>query len=361
MMQKPKNPGAVNSHQMKTRFIKRGEPILRIENLTQYREDGFTLEIPHLEFRSGKIYGLVGPNGSGKTTLLNLLNLLEKPAKGGVFFSGQHVTCSGGRALEIRRKMTMVMENSLLFQTTVFNNLTLGLRFRLFDREQWPHMVAEALQLVGLAGFENRKVHELSQGETQRVAIARALILSPELLLLDEPFTHVDKEHVRTIERAITTFNQKYGTTILFTTHDLLQAYRLSDEVISLVGGKVVEGSLENLFAGEIEESNGCQWVRIAPSIKVTVVTPLSGKVHVSIPPQDIVLSREELQSSARNTFRGTIQKIQLDAQTARITVDVADEVELTALIARASLDKLHLSIGSNLFLTFKCTAMMVF
>ncbi|MDP6730553.1 MAG: ATP-binding cassette domain-containing protein, partial [SAR324 cluster bacterium] len=339
---------------MKEYFIKEGEPILRIENLAQYREDGFTLEIPCLEFQSGRIYGLVGPNGAGKTTLLNLLNLLEKPAKGKIFFRGQRATCSGSGSLLIRRKMTMVMENPLLFQTTVFKNLTLGLRFRLFHRKRWSPMVAEALQVVGLTGFERRKAHELSRGEAQRVAIARALCLQPELLLLDEPFTNIDREHVQALERVITTINRKHGTTILFTTHDLLQAYRLSDEVISLVGGKVVEGALDNLFVGEIEESDGIQWVRISPSIRITVVTKLSGKVHVSIPPEDIILSRERFQSSARNTLRGQIQKIQLEAQTARITVDVAGEVDLTALITLASLDKLHLSIGSDLFLTFK-------
>ena len=138
-------------------------------------------------------------------------------------------------------------------------------------------------------------------------------------------------------------------------------SFRLSDEVISVVGGKVVEGALDNLFVGEIEESDGIQWVRISPSIRITVVTKLSGKVHVSIPPEDIILSCERFQSSARNTLRGQIQKIQLEAQTAKITVDIAREVDLTALITLASLDKLHLSIGSDLFLTFKSTTTMVF
>ena len=131
--------------------------------------------------------------------------------------------------------------------------------------------------------------------------------------------------------------------------------------MISLVGGKVVNGSIENLFVGEIEESETFQWVRISPSIKVKVVTELSGKVHISIFPEDIILSREPLQSSARNTFRGSIQKIQLEDHTVRVTLDVAGEIELTALITATSLEELRLAVDSNLFLTFKSTATMVF
>ncbi len=337
------------------------EPILRVENLTQYRDDGFVLDIPHLAFQSGKIHGLVGPNGAGKSTLLYLLNLLEGPASGVIYFREQAINRSSSDALDVRRKMTMVMENPLLFQTTVFRNLVAGLRFRSINRKQWTSRVSEVLDTVGLPGFEMRYAHELSRGETQRVAIARALILKPELLLLDEPFSHIDKEHVRTIERLITTVNEQYGTTILFTTHDILQAYRLSDTVTSIVGGTIVDGSLENLFAGQLEASDGLQWIRISPSIRITVVTDLTGKVHLSIPPRDIILSHEPFQSTARNTFRATIQKVQLEDHTVRVTLNIAGEIELTALITITSLNELHLMVGSHVFLTFKSTSVTVF
>lgn len=337
------------------------EPILRIENLTKCYESEFTLEIPYMEFQEGRIYSIVGPNGAGKTTFLSLLNLLEEPTKGEIFFEGQKIINSSRFHLNIRQKMHMIMENPLLFHTTVFKNIAFGLRIRSIDKKIWPQIVKEALEMVGLEGFEKKYAYSLSRGETQRIAIARALVLKPEVLFLDEPFTNIDRRNINVIEKLIKTINQKYGTTIIFTTHDLFQAYRLSDEVISLVDGKVVEGSLENLFSGRIEEADGLKWVRISPSVKVAVVTNKRGKVHISIPPQDIILSHSQFQSSALNSFKGMIKKIQLEDEIVRVSIEIEPGVELIALITKTSFDKMNLSVGSYIFLTFKTTSVMTF
>lgn len=335
--------------------------LLRVKNLTKhYQESGFTLYIPELEFEEGKIYGLVGPNGAGKTTLLNLLSLLDKPDGGKIFFREEKIEISSP-PLNIRRRMHMVMENPLLFQTTVFKNLILGLKIRSVKRKLWPEKVKEALQLVGLEGFEKRYAPTLSRGEAQRVVMARALVIRPEVLFLDEPFTNMDRKNVDLMEKLIKTFNHRYGATIIFTTHDLLQAYRLADEVITLLEGRLVEGSLENLFTGEVREENGLKFVKISPSLKVWVTGPRRGKVHLSIPPQDIILSHQPLNSSARNSFKGMVKKIQLEGEVVRVWVKVAEEVEFSVLITRISLKRLNLSVGSPVFLTFKVAVVRVF
>lgn len=344
--------------------------ILKIKDLTKCYPGGFTLQIPSLEFEEGLIYALVGPNGAGKTTLLNLINLLERPDKGEIFFHGCRVRPHIKRGalvgsdptddpINIRRKMTLVMENPLLFKTTVFKNIEYGLKVRSVNKKTRQKRVKEMLEAVELGGFEKRPALSLSRGETQRVAIARALVLKPEVLLLDEPFTNIDKRSLEVTEKLIKEINRKEHLTIIFTTHDFRQAYRLSGQVISLLEGKVVKGSLENLFRGEIEENlEGLKYVKLSPKVSVAVVTKKGGEVHISIPPEDIILSPTQLQSSARNSFLGRIKKIDIEDQTVRVSVDIG--VEIISLITKESFDELGLTISSSIFITFKSTSVMV-
>ncbi|MEK6576749.1 MAG: ATP-binding cassette domain-containing protein, partial [Nitrospirota bacterium] len=257
-----------------------GELLLRLENIVKRYNSGFSLEIPHLELQAGMIYSIVGPNGAGKTTLLAILDLLDEPDEGELFFKEENVGTSN--SLEIRRKMGMVMQDPYLFHTSVYRNITAGLRYRSVDRRIWKPMAKEILQMVGLEGFEKRYAPELSRGESQRVAIARILVFKPEVLFLDEPFTNIDKKNVTLLEELIKTINRKYQTTIVFTTHDLVQADRLAGDVISLVEGRVIKGSLENLFWGDVVDLEGLQSIKISPNIAVSVITECRGRVHVS-------------------------------------------------------------------------------
>lgn len=336
-------------------------PILSIRDLSFSRGDGFQLQVEHLDFLPGRVYGLVGPNGAGKSSLLQVLGLLEAPDSGQVLLQGRPVVPGGLDELTARQQMTVVMENPLLFRGTVQRNLTSGLRFHGVPRSEWAQRTREALDIVGLPEFAHRKANQISRGEMQRIAIARALILHPEVLFLDEPFAHVDRAYVRILEALIGSINKQSGTTIMFTTHDLLQAYRLADEVISLVDGKLVNGSLENLFSGEIVTEGEAQWVTVSPTIRISVATSLSGSVHLAIPPQDIILSRRPFESSARNTFQGEIRQIQLDENAVRVAVDVTDGIRFTALVTKTSLGSMALSVGLSVFLTFKSTAVTVF
>ena len=224
------------------------QPILRVENLKKYYGDRMALEIPHLEFEAGRIYALVGPNGAGKTTLLRLLNLLEQPTDGSIYFDGKEVDSSSAGALDIRRQMTLAMQSPVLFHTSVYKNVAYGLSVRSYDRERKRKAVSAALEMVGLAGFQHRKARQLSAGEAQRVVLARALILEPRVLFLDEPTANVDRRNVQVFESLIRQVNAERGTTIIFTTHDLSQAYRLTHIVIYLVFVIFVGGSLYKIF-----------------------------------------------------------------------------------------------------------------
>ncbi len=179
--------------------------------------------------------------------------------------------------------------------------------------------------------------------------------------LQNEPFSNIDRRNINLIENLIRTIQKDDNTTVIFTTHDISQAYHLSDYVISLVDGKIIDGSLENLFKGTVEDDNGMQIVRISPDISITAVTEFRGDTYICIPPQDIILSHKPIESSARNSFNGIIRKIHIEEQTVKVFTSLDEKVEFISLITKRSYEKMKLSAGSNIFVTFKTTSVKVF
>jgi len=337
------------------------QPILRVENLKKYYGNRLALEIPHLEFEAGGIYALVGPNGAGKTTLLKLLNLLEQATEGLIYFDGKEVDTSASGTLDIRRQMTLAMQAPVLFHTSVYRNVAYGLSVRSYDRERKKKAVSDALEMVGLAGFEHRKARQLSAGESQRVALARALILEPRVLLLDEPTANVDRRNVQVLESLIKEVNAKRDTTIIFTTHDLSQAYRLTDKAISLLDGKVTGGSLENIFYGKIEGSEaGGGFATISPSLKIAFADYKSGGVGVYIDPRDIKISTHRLPSDHWNCLAGNITSVTAENSNIRLTVDVG--VELVSIISKDAFGEIAPDVFSqSVYAVFRASNVHVF
>jgi tungstate transport system ATP-binding protein len=200
--------------------------------------DKVILDIDSLCLAQGELTAIVGPNGAGKSTLLKILAFLDRPDRGTVHFQGKPIGPEEFSGL--RRKVTLVDQAPLLFSGTVMMNVAYGLKVRGVRKEKRAERVSEALARVDLAGFETRSAQGLSGGETQRVAIARALVFHPEVLLLDEPTAGVDAARVEMVEKLITELHTSNGTSILFSTHDLNQAHRLTNRVIHLAEGKVV-------------------------------------------------------------------------------------------------------------------------
>ncbi len=333
-------------------------PVLEVKNLKK-TVNGFVLDVPDLSFPKGKIYSVTGQNGSGKTTLISILNLLEEPDEGRLFFCGAAIPADETSRTEIRRRMVMVLEDPYMFNTTVLRNVAYGLKARGIYKKKAERPALDALERVGLGGFARRKARELSRGETQRVAIARAIVLEPDVLFLDEPFTNIDKRYVDLLERVVLDINRRFNTTIIFTTHDLFQAYRLSDEILSLIRGRPVKGSIDNLLTGHIVEEKNTRYLVVSPELRIAVVTDRDGEANALIPPEDIILSKEPFRSSARNVLRGVINRMEMDGETVRVCCDAG--VEFISLITRKSFEKMELSIGSRLYLTFKTTSVKIF
>jgi len=335
--------------------------IFKVRNLKKVYNNKIVLDVDNLNFQEGKIYAIVGPNGSGKTTLLNILNLLEKPDEGQIFFYDQEITHkSNSDTLEIRRKITLVNQDPFLFHSTVYDNIAYGLKIRSIPPKVQKSRIRSALNIVGLSGFKDRKANQLSGGEAQRVVIARALVIEPEILFLDEPTTSIDQKHIDVVERVIKKIKKEIKTTVIFTTHDLSQAYRLADEVISLLDGKIIKQVPENLLRGEIiEEEDNLKWFKTAGNIKFAIVSEKIGLAYISIDPRDIILSYEQFQSSARNSFLGKITKIIEQNHLVKLEIDIG--IPLVVIITRESFFKMNLNLGSKVYLTFKASAVKLY
>jgi putative ABC transport system ATP-binding protein len=211
-------------------------PILSIRGLCrevggQWLVDGISLDIA-----PGQILAIVGPSGAGKSSFLRLLNRLDEPTAGSVWLEGRDY-----RELpptELRRRVGMLMQSPHLFSGTVADNLSFGPRQR--GETLAPQVIEALLEGVGLEGFAQRNVGQLSGGEAQRVSLARTLANGPQVLLLDEPTSALDLESRREVETLMLDVIRRRGLTCLFVTHEADQALRLAHDVLVLEAGRRV-------------------------------------------------------------------------------------------------------------------------
>ena len=204
---------------------------------------GISLEADH-----GEILAIIGPTGSGKTTLIRILNLLDHPDGGKVFFDGVDATEDEKARFSARRRMAMVFQKPTIFNASVEKNVSYGLRVRGISGSAAEERARSALRDVGLSGYEKRRATSLSGGEAQRVALARALVIDPEILLLDEATANLDPRTAEKIEDLIQKAAET-GRTVVMATHDLDQARRLADRIGVLIGGELVGlGRPEEIF-----------------------------------------------------------------------------------------------------------------
>ncbi len=192
-------------------------------------------------FATGLIHAIIGPNGAGKTSLLRLLGLLEKPDQGRSFFQDQDTTSLWPQCLSLRRRLGFLHQSPLLFQGTVLDNLAVGLKFRGVPRSERRQRVTEILAAFGLTSLVRRPAAHISGGEAQKVALARIMVFDPEVLLLDEPTANLDPHNAFEFERLIADIHGQQGKTIILVTHDLGQAERLSQQILFLHQGRLLE------------------------------------------------------------------------------------------------------------------------
>jgi ABC-type Fe3+/spermidine/putrescine transport system ATPase subunit len=213
-------------------------PLLEICHLCKSYPDGWTLQDVSFVVAEGDLLCLLGPSGCGKTTLLRLIAGLEMPDDGRVLVNGEDVTAVPPH---LRGFGLMFQEYALFPHKDVFGNVAFGLRMQRLSREAVAGLVAEALALVGLEGFEHRDVNQLSGGERQRVALARSLAPQPRLLMLDEPLGALDRALRERLMGELPAILRRAGVTAITVTHDQEEAFALSDRVVLMRSGRVVQ------------------------------------------------------------------------------------------------------------------------
>ncbi|MDI6782209.1 MAG: ABC transporter ATP-binding protein [bacterium] len=230
-------------------------PILEANNIFVKKEGVTVIDIPHFSIEQGKHLSLIGPNGAGKSTLLlilaNLLKLHQGNAsgKGEIYFKGNRIDLNYNTAIAYRRNISMVFHEPLLFDTTVFNNVASGLKIRGIRLSEIQNIVAEYLERFGISHLSNRSAKKLSGGEAKRTSLARAFVTRPEILFLDEPFTFLDLPTREALIEDLEKNLKEIGTTTIMSTHDQMEAIRLSDYITVMNQGKIVQsGSPEEII-----------------------------------------------------------------------------------------------------------------
>lgn len=207
---------------------------IKINNLKKQYDDRVVLNIDNLNIRSGKITGLVGANGSGKTTFLKLVAGLDNEYDGEIVYNNNKIN------EDIQKKLTLVFQKPYMLKTTVYENIKYPLKIRKLPKEEMNEKVEKILDKLKIDNLKNKKANSLSGGEGQKVAMARALVFEPEIILLDEPTSNIDKESTELIEREILNYNKESDKTVIIITHDINQAKRICDDIIVLNDGRVV-------------------------------------------------------------------------------------------------------------------------
>ncbi len=176
--------------------------LLRVDNLSKSYDGKQVIRDLSFEVSEGERTAVIGPNGSGKTTLIKILNLLETPTAGEVYFNGKNIQ-NISEKWTIRRKMAVVFQRPAVLNTTVYGNVAIGLKVRGEKKASIDKKVKRVLEEFNLLGFEGKNAALLSGGERQLLAIARAVVLEPLLLLMDEPTSNLDPENTALMEEAM--------------------------------------------------------------------------------------------------------------------------------------------------------------
>lgn len=214
------------------------ENIIEILNIQKYFGRNCVLDNVSLTIKENEFVTLLGPSGCGKTTLLRIIAGLEYADDGMLKMAGNNLAGVPPH----KRQVNMVFQRYALFpHLNVYDNIAFGLRLKKWPDEKIRQKVKMILDLVRLPGFEHRWSNQLSGGESQRIALARALVNEPGVLLLDEPLAALDLRNRIAMQEELKRIHTEYGRTFLYVTHDQEEAMRMSDRIVVMRKGRILQ------------------------------------------------------------------------------------------------------------------------
>lgn len=219
---------------------------LELKGVCKYFGDFVAVDDVSFSIEKGELFSLLGPSGCGKTTTLRMIAGFYSPDSGDIFLNAQNITHRPVNS----RGTAMVFQNYALFpHMSVFDNIAFGLKMQKIAKADIEKRVKEVLNLIQLPGIEKKYPKELSGGMQQRVAIARAIVIHPQVLLLDEPLSNLDAKLREELRLELRELQQNIGITTVFVTHDISEAFAMSDRIAVMEKGKVMQiGSPMELY-----------------------------------------------------------------------------------------------------------------
>ncbi len=355
-------------------------PLLELEDLKVERGGALVLDVPRFALQPGEFVSLIGPNGSGKTTLLLSIICLLARSAGRVRWRGAEVVTASA-ALALRRRVAMIQQEPLLFDTTVYDNVASGLRLRGVNRAETRRTVQAYLERFGLLELADRAARKLSGGEARRVSLARALAVQPDMLLLDEPFANLDAPTRQGITADLERTIRGAGMAAILVTHDRTEALRLSDRMVVMKAGRIVQAAspsevmnnpanefiaecvgMDTILEGIVERSADRQLVVAVPGGRVDAIGdgPVGSRVFCCIRPENVILEANDPvpQTSARNVYPARVVGVASMGPFLKVQLDCGFPV--VSYVTPESFSALGLREGREVYASFKATSVYV-
>jgi tungstate transport system ATP-binding protein len=355
-------------------------PVFEAKDLQVVRGGSLILNVPLFSVGEGEIFVLIGPNGAGKSTLLQALAALLKPSRGEIFFRGRKIGVDIP-VLQYRRRLAMILQEPLLFDTTVYNNVASGLKIRRMKTGEIGPIVRRALERFGIAHLKDRSARTLSGGEARRASIARAFATNPEVLLLDEPFSALDPIMREALIEDLAQVLRETRITTIFVTHDRTEAFRLGTRLGVMKHGEILQtGSpeevmnhpvdefvaslvgVETILLGEVTRRSSRTFIASVSGQEIEAVGNLDPgeKVVLCIRPENVTLSNTAsgASGSGRNVLHGNVEKITPMGLYQKVRVNCG--FPLVSYVPTQSLTALRLKEGAEALASFDVAAIHV-
>lgn len=347
--------------------------MISIKNLSRDWPD-FSLRKIDLEVKDEEYFVILGPTGAGKTLLLEIIAGFHTPDEGRIRIGDEDIT---HKEPEERDLGFVYQDYSLFPHMTIEENVKFGPEVNNFSKQHIAEEVNRVMEFLDIKHLADRYPKTLSGGERQKTALARGLVMDPEILLLDEPISALDMPSQEEMREELKRIHREEEITTIHVTHNREEASWLGDRMGVMNEGKIVQVGTpreifrspksefvanfvgtDNIFRGKSQVEDGIAKIDIGNGVEIEAISDRKGEVKACIRPEEIIISRNPIESSGRNMMKGKITEITEGESTVKARIDVGREFVVT--ITKRSRSDLNLEIGKKVYMAFKASSVHV-